>query len=322
MPNVHLSHALTQGSRCSCGGRSTTRSTESRLKNQTPNVVDSWGGKSNHLDSMQIDSPADESCRVSRPRHQTPAIPNSLGASLHHGIPELSDLLLACRHHALLTFVVGGAMAAALALLAWAMILPNYHAEALVRVRENESVIFRPQTSRSEDIAFFRSQAALVRSHQVLSASFDDDEVQNFTHVIPDGDRVEWLDGLLRVETQSGPEVISVTAHHETPVVAQAFCNAVTRAYLAEIKHRISSDRQLREKRLEQAAVAADTQLDKLWEDLNGLAQSVGADSSESLTIRDQMQFQSYRDYAPTASNCAAQRQSTAKPTGRTAGYL
>lgn len=235
---------------------------------------------------------------MSGPNFEPAAISRASRTSLHRGIPEFSDLLLACRHHAMVAMVLGGAMAATLALLAWVTIRPSYHAEALVRVRENENVIFKPQTSRAEDIAFFRSQAAIVRSHQVLASAFADDEVQSYAHVIPDGDRIEWLDGLLRIETQSGPEVISITANHETPVVAQAFCNAVTRAYLAEITERIASDRQLREKRLEQAAVAADVQLDKLWENLNSLAQSVGSDNSESLTIRDQMQFQSYRDYA------------------------
>lgn len=247
---------------------------------------------------MQIDSSADQSCGDSRPPQLPSTNQHSPGASLRQGIPEFSDLLLACRHHAVMALVLGATMAGAMALLAWVIIRPNYHAEALVRVRESESVIFKPQTSRSEDVAFFRSQAAIVRSHQVLTAAFDDEDVRNFNHLFPNGNRVEWLDAMLRVETQSGPEVISINVQHETPAVAQAFCNAIARAYLSEITQRISSDRELREKRLEQAAVAADLQLDQLWENLNSLAQSVGSDNSESLTIRDQMQFQSYRDYA------------------------
>ncbi|QEG02184.1 tyrosine kinase [Stieleria maiorica] len=223
---------------------------------------------------------------------------SAIGKSFHRGIPEFSDLMLACRHHAVLTFVVGSVFAVSLALAAWTMIRPNYHAEALVRVREKSNVVFAPQTSRAEDIAFFRSQAALVRSHQVLSAAFDDEEVRQLPDAIPEGDRVEWLDGLLRVETQSGSEVISITVHHESPQVAQAYCNAITRAYLDEITHRIASDRRLRETQLEQAVAAADAQLDALWDELNSVARSVGSDSSESLTIRDEMQFQSYRDYA------------------------
>ncbi|WP_372894993.1 hypothetical protein [Stieleria sp.] len=247
---------------------------------------------------MQIESPTDEGRRAAASDGQAPLMHHAIGASIYRGIPEFSDLMLACRHHLTLTFVVGSVLAGTLAMVAWSWIRPNYHAEALVRVREKQNVVFTPQTSRSEDLAFFRSQAALVRSHQVLSAAFDDDEVQQLTHVVPAGNRVEWLDGLLRVETQSGSEVISITVHHETPLVAQAFCNAITRAYLDEITHRMMSDRKLRETQLEQAVVAADLQLDKLWEDLNSVARSVGSDSSESLTIRDEMQFQSYRDYA------------------------
>ncbi len=238
---------------------------------------------------MQIESPTDDGRRTAASDGQPSSTQHVIGASFHRGIPEFSDLMLACRHHAALTIVVGSVLAGALAMVAWSWIRPSYHAEALVRVREKQNVVFTPQTSRAEDIAFFRSQAALVRSHQVLSAAFDDDEVQQLAGVIPDGNRVEWLDGLLRVETQSGSEVISISVHHETPLVAQAFCNAITRAYLDEITHRITSDRKLRETQL---------QLDKLWEDLNSVARSVGSDSAESLTIRDELQFQSYRDYA------------------------
>ncbi|WP_182864787.1 GumC family protein [Rhodopirellula sp. JC639] len=241
---------------------------------------------------------SDTGCRSVTSAVQPPTMHNAIGASFHRGIPEFSDLMLACRHHAVLTFVVASVFAAALALAAWTMIRPNYHAEALVRVREKSNVVFAPQTSRSEDIAFFRSQAALVRSHQVLSAAFDDEDVRQLPDAIPEGDRVEWLDGLLRVETQSGSEVISITVHHESPQAAQAYCNAITRAYLDEITHRIASDRQLRETQLEHAVAAADSQLDALWDELNSVARSVGSDSSESLTIRDEMQFRSYRDYA------------------------
>ncbi|MCC9599523.1 hypothetical protein LOC67_03045 [Stieleria sp. JC731] len=239
-----------------------------------------------------------ESCRVTWPQYQPKASPTAINASLHRGIPEFGDLLFACRFHALLTFVVGTAIASILALVVWTLINPRYQAEALVRVRENENVIYKPQASRAENLAFFRSQAALVRSHQVLAAALEDDELLEFLHQIPEGDRIQWLDDLVKVEIQSGAEIISVFVRHDDPFLAQALCNAVTRAYLEEITHRLSTDRDVREKQLEQAAVAADLQLDKLWEDLNSVAQSVGADSAESMTIRDEMQYQSYREFA------------------------
>ncbi|WP_442511942.1 GumC family protein [Novipirellula sp. SH528] len=247
---------------------------------------------------MKNDSAADHLCRVTASHREPLPEAKPVSMPLHQGIPEFSDLLLACRHHAILTFVVGAFVATGLSGLAWSLIRPSYHAEALVRVREQQDFVFSAQTSRSEDIAFFRSQAALVKSHQVLTAAFEDEEVQPYLDSVPAGNRVDWLEELLRVETQSGSGVISVNVQHESPEIAKAFCNAITRAYLAEITHRLSSDRQRRETQLEQAAIAADLELDKLWEDLNRVAETVGSDNAESLTIRDEMQFQSYRDYA------------------------
>ncbi len=42
----------------------------------------------------------------------------------------------------------------------------------------------------------------------------------------------------------------------------------------------------------------ADGRLDELWAELNRVASEVGSDNSQSLTIRDEIQLQAYREYA------------------------
>ena len=53
-----------------------------------------------------------------------------------------------------------------------------------------------------------------------------------------------------------------------------------------------------REEELDRAARQADQELQKLWELLNQIARDVGADTSQALTIHDEIQLQAYREYA------------------------
>ena len=219
-------------------------------------------------------------------------------ADSRRGIPEFSDLLLACRHRLLLTCSLGTVVAIMLTVTAWSIIQPQFIAEGLVRVREKQNVIFAAQTTRSEDLAFFRSQGKLVQSPQVLAAALKKYLPSEFQGEVPSVDPQKWLAAQIRVETETGSEVMSIAASNESPQLAQGLANAVTEAYLAEIIHRLSSDRNERAKKLRHAAVQADQRLDELWNELNQVAQAVGSDNSESLTLRDEMQLQSYRDYA------------------------
>ena len=78
----------------------------------------------------------------------------------------------------------------------------------------------------------------------------------------------------------------------------KSLCNAVTRAYLKEITSNLESERQRRYEALQRAAQQADRQLEEMWNALNGVATSIGSDSAQSLTIRDEIQLQAYREYA------------------------
>ena len=232
------------------------------------------------------------------PSSSSSPIAKTSRSSHGRGIPEFSDLLLACRHHLFLTGVLSLAAAIGLATVAWSVIDPAYQAEGLVRVREQQSVIFAAQTTRAQDVAFFRSQAKLVQSPQVLAAALHDEGLSELQGEMPSEGRNAWLAGLVRVETESGSEVMSITVGHQSPELAHALSNAITRSYLAEITHRLTSDRDQRERKLQQAAHEADERLDVLWDELNQLAESVGSDNAESITLRDEMKFQAYRDHA------------------------
>ena len=132
----------------------------------------------------------------------------------------------------------------------------------------------------------------------MLATALQDNDVLALAHEIPEGEQVKWLAKQLRVETQSGSEVMSITISHPSAKLAQALCNAVTKSYLAEIHHRMLHDRTERKEQLKQAAMQADAQLEASWNQLNRIAEDVGSDNAESLTIRDEIQLQAYREQA------------------------
>ncbi len=216
----------------------------------------------------------------------------------HRGIPEFSELVLACRHHLALTVLVGTAVSTILIGITWFCTVAPYTAASVVRVRQHQDVVFAPQSSRADDVTFVRSQEQIVLSSQVLAAALRDQQLTAFKRLIPANDAAVWLRDLLQVDVSSGAEVMSIAAAHPSPELSQALSDSVTRAYLTEIGERTSSDRQRRQAELEKAARLADVELDELWTHLNSVASKVGSDSSQSLTLRDELQLQSYRDYA------------------------
>jgi succinoglycan biosynthesis transport protein ExoP len=223
---------------------------------------------------------------------------SSASGSPGREMPELSELILACRHHLVLTTTLGATLSLALAGIAWLLIAAPYEAESLVRVRQHQDVVFTAQTSRADDAAFVRAQEQLALSPLVLSAALASEPVRARSQEVPEHDATDWLKALLRVDVQAGAEVMSISVQHPSPQFSQTLCNAVTTAYMDEINRRQMLDRQQRQQELQRATVEADRRLDELWGELNQLASQLGSDSSSSLTIRDEIQLQAYRDYA------------------------
>lgn len=214
------------------------------------------------------------------------------------GMPEFSELVLACRHRLILALLLGAVVSIGLLTVAFRTTKASYKAESLIRVRQHQEVVFTPQTSRVEDADFVRAQEQRVLSPEVLATVLRDEQILALSDYIPTEDAVEWLQDLLRVDLQAGAEVMHISVQHPSPQVAQALCNATTRAYLTETNRRLQTDRERKRQELERAAREADEQLDDLWAELHRVAADVGSDSSESLTIRDEIQLQAYREYA------------------------
>ena len=71
--------------------------------------------------------------------HSTASGPLRARVAQRRGIPEVSELVLACRHHLMLTSFLSIVVATGFAFAAWTMIDASYQADGLVRVREKQT---------------------------------------------------------------------------------------------------------------------------------------------------------------------------------------
>ncbi len=213
-------------------------------------------------------------------------------------LPEFSELVIACRYRLWQTLSAGCIVSVALMAVAWWMTAATYYSESYVRVRQREDVVLSAQTSRSEDLAYFRTQSQLALSPQVLAAALLDKELQSVCSVPSSTEGVTWLRNLMRAEAQIGAEILSISASHQSAAVSHAASLAVTRAYLDEVISREKADRDRRRVELENAARIAEQDLTKQWAQLNEVASELGSSDTQSLSMRDQIRMQAYRDYA------------------------
>lgn len=215
-------------------------------------------------------------------------------------LPEFSELVLACRHHLAWTATLGCIVSIAIIVAVWYGTNADYQAKSMVRVKQHQAVVYSSHNnSRADDLSFVQAQRQLALSPMVLQEALADRRVTQELIGQPTKDEaVDWLRSLLEVEVQVGSEVMSIVARHPSAAMAHALSLAVTEAYLHEVQTRAQSDRARREEELDRAARQADRELQKLWEQLNQIARDVGADTSQALTIHDEIQLQAYREYA------------------------
>lgn len=213
-------------------------------------------------------------------------------------VPEVSDLVMAACQHPLKTLLLALVASAVFAAMAWVAMPPPYETTSLVRVRQREDFVFTAQQSRSEDAAFVLAQKEIAVEPQVLAAALQRPEMAAAAAHIPDDLPVDWLREHIQVENPRVSELMSISGLHTDPEVARVLCNAVTMAYLEEITARQRISREIKEAELERAARKADELLNEKWLQLHSVADEVGTSNTQSLTVRDQIQLQAYREYA------------------------
>ncbi len=220
-------------------------------------------------------------------------------APMHIGVPEFSELVLACRYRWRSALLLAGTLSLGFALTAAWLAPAKFEAKSLVRVRQHQNSVLAPQASRNDDSLFVRSQEQVVVSPNVVAQALQHDRIKNEPD-IPEtnAEAIAWLTGLTSVDLKTGSEVMTIAVKHPSAKLAYALSHSITEAYLDEVNNRVIADRERRQKELENAAQEAEKRLSAVWDELHSVAAQIGSDNSQSITLRDEIQLQAYREYS------------------------
>jgi succinoglycan biosynthesis transport protein ExoP len=184
-------------------------------------------------------------------RPGAPALRPQPPAPVSGGLQPLA-LLLALRRRWPLASAVGLALAAVAAVVAWFVTPPGqYTAQAQLYVPPPHPFLLRPAGEPPTDLlSHQRNQAALIKSHLVLSLALDNPDVARFNMSREPAD-LETLAENINVDFAVAPEILRITMSGKDPEKLVAVIGAITHAYLDEI---VGSRAKARQQRLEMLA--------------------------------------------------------------------
>lgn len=194
-----------------------------------------------------------------------------------------------------------GLLAAAIGASAvWFLLPPTYTARALlhVSVQPARGLFTAPegQEGSEEFLAHQRTQAAVLKSRDVIQAALRQPRVAERREVQERPHPVLWLAENLRVDSNLGPEILSVSLSGNHPDDLPVLVNAIVQAYLQE---RANKERLKQPVRLEQLEGnyrrLADT-LRRKRALLRELETNLGVDSPQMVLLRYQSALQQLTD--------------------------
>ena len=213
-------------------------------------------------------------------------------------IPDVGTLLLAATRRFWLCALIALPLGALAAAGGWYLTSSDYIATSFLRVRMNEDYILRPSDSSMPGSSYLRFQEKVITLPHVLQRALNDPTIAHVQLGSRLGDRETWLRNAITVSFPKNTELLDISIAHEDAESAQLLVNAVTRAYLAEVQVSQESERERKREELERLTNIADQQLKTQWESLQEMARNLGTGNPQALSLREQIQLESYREYA------------------------
>jgi capsular exopolysaccharide synthesis family protein len=132
---------------------------------------------------------------------------------------------------------VGGFLAAALATAAWKLIPSKYTTSSIVRVLNTDPVVHSKEDlqGRNDFAIYLKSQAAMIKSHFVLTAALRDPSVAALPMLREQADPVRFLEEELHVEYQDGSEILKIMLSGDDSRAITQIVNAIHEAYFREV---------------------------------------------------------------------------------------
>jgi len=226
----------------------------------------------------------------------------------HSQPPDLGTLAACAWRHKWLA-LLGSCILAALGAIAGQIgIRAQYKASALVRLSSPRGVVERPNETSNEQREFRSTQQELVLMPHVLQRALESPNVKELGELGTDPDSIDELKDWVQLELPRSSEILRIAVHHDRADVAFLLANAVTDAYLQEVRRAGEESLQKRLTTLERLQNTTEERLSKAWADLQSLARHLGSGDPAALSLQAQAEIENYRDYTRRLRDLRSQK--------------
>ena len=211
--------------------------------------------------------------------------------------PDPATLVACAWRYKWIALIAGCLMGALGAGAAHVVINAQFKATAMVRMAGPSGLIETRFESSAAQREFRATQQELLRMPHVLKRALESPAVKDLGLFGSDPDSIEDLSDILAIELPRSSEILRISVQHDRADVAFMLVNAVTEAYLQEVRRAHDEDIQKRLAILEQLHTAAEARLAKAWDELKPLASRLGSGDPTTVSLQAQAEFENYRDY-------------------------
>lgn len=178
----------------------------------------------------------------------------------------------------------------------WFLLPVQYTARALLHVASQPSrgllTSQEIQESHEDFVAFQRTQATLLKSRDVMQAALRQPSVAASATIQEHAHPVQWLAEAIRIDSNLGPEILSVSLSGHHPEELPILVNTVVQAYLQELEGKERLRQPARVEQLQENYRRLEDGLRRKRAMLRELETSLGVEPAHMLGLRYQLALQ------------------------------
>lgn len=212
--------------------------------------------------------------------------------------PDLVALFECAWRHKWTALASGVAMAGLFATIAYLAVPARYKATTLIRLSAPNGIVERPNESSAAEREFRSTQGELIRMPHVLTRAVESPGIKDLGEVKSDPEGLDEVGSWLQVELPKSSEIMRITVEHDRAAIAFLMANAITDAYLMEVRRGSEEENRRKTAVLEKLQSDMEDRLAKSWTDLQTTAKQLGASDPASASLQAVAEIENYRDYA------------------------
>ncbi|MCI0638810.1 MAG: polysaccharide biosynthesis tyrosine autokinase [Gemmataceae bacterium] len=207
--------------------------------------------------------------------------------------PDAMSLFKAFRRRWLLASSLAIAVALAAFVAVWLIMPAKFAAFSLLQVSANRTSLgWGIDGSRNDFVTYLKTQAARIKSRDVLVKALSQDAVRNLNLIKKHPDTLTtltWLEENLKVDYQDGSELLTLSLADYDPAELTVVVNAITKSYLNILS---SQEKTLRKDRVAKTKMLYEQAKEKLSEKVaarEALAKGQGAQDIQAMQYKQQL---------------------------------